>query len=183
MIPVLGVDQSMTSTGLALVLEGGVRTRLVVTGPPAAPGLAGVRSRVRYIVGRTLQFLGDADLAPGRMVLTVIEAPLITRRHQSGQILERAWLFGMLVDQLAMRGPVAQVRSSTRAKYATGNGKAEKPEVLAAMRAEHPAVPIADDNVADALALAALGARWTGAPIDGASKARTAAVAAVVWPN
>jgi hypothetical protein len=180
--PVLGVDQSLTSTGLALVLASGIHTRTIESSPDE--GLMGTRRRIRYIVGRSLRFIGEhVDLDGSVQVLSVIEAPLIPHGHQAGQILERAWLFGMLVDQLAIWGPIAQVRSATRAKYATGNGKAEKSEVLAAMRAEHPAAQIPNDDVADALALAAMGARRLGAPIDGASKARTAAVAVVAWPK
>lgn len=183
MSPVLGVDQSLTSTGLALVMPDGHVHTIVIESAPG-DGLMGTRRRVRYIVGRTLRFIGEhVDLDGTLRVLSVIEAPYVPQGGKAaGLVIERAWLFGMLVDQLAIWGPVVQVRTKTRAKYATGNGNAEKPEVLAAMRAEHPGVRIADDNVADALALAAMGARRMGAPIDGAStKARAAAMDAVAW--
>lgn len=102
----------------------------------------------------------------------------------AGSVIERAWLWGFLVDQLVPRGHVVQVRTKTRAKYASGSGNADKKTVLAAVRESFPGVHVPDDNVADALALAAMGARWGGAPIDGAlMKSQTDAMSAVVWPT
>lgn len=172
---ILGIDPSFTATGLALLNDGEISLKRIRTEKPVE-GLRGIRDRVRYVVGVTLKF------APAE-VLTVIEAPIVVRGGRGGLQLERAWLFGLLVDQLVLRGPVVQVRPKTRAKYATSNGNAAKPEVLAAVRATHPGLHVVDDNVADALALLALGARWKGVPIDGAlSKKQLDAMAAVVWP-
>lgn len=44
------------------------------------------------------------------------------------------------------------IHSSTLKKFATGSGKAKKPEVIAAMRKRYPMIEIIDDNHADALA-------------------------------
>lgn len=172
---VLGIDQSLTMTGLASISNGVAVTDRIGT-TAVLGGLEGTRDRIRYIVGRTLRF------AP-RECLTVIEAP-ISPMHNAGAVLERAWLFGLLVDQLLLRGPVVQVWPSTRAMYATGSGKAKKPEVLAAMRAQFPFVVIRDDNAADALALACMGARYLGSPIDGPiTKKREQAMTSTVWPS
>jgi Holliday junction resolvasome RuvABC endonuclease subunit len=173
---VIGVDPSLTCTGVAHVDEGGAVSVMRI--PTAGDGsLDDIRLRVRLIVGSVLRF------APTSGLLSVIEAPYIPQ-HGSGQVLERAWLFGMLVDQLALRGQVAQVRAKTRAKYGSGNGNAAKPEVRAAVRAAFPGLRIRDDNEADALALAAMGARHLGSPIDGLpSKAQSAAMLAVAWPT
>lgn len=163
----------MTATGIAMAVDGRVAVSRVRSAK--ADDLRGTRDRIRYVVGQVLRF------APASC-LTVIEAPIIPR-HNAGAVLERAWLFGLLVDQLLLRGPVVEVRTKTRAKYATGNGNADKREVLAAVRATFPDVRVLDDNVADALALAGMGARWLGAPIDGAlSKKQLAAMVAVRWP-
>ena len=170
---VLGVDQSLRGTGLALHDRGVTSTALVRA--QLGDGVHGIRDAVRYIVGRVVTFAPHADLY-------VLEAPIIPR-HGSGLALERAWLFGMLFDQLWLRGRVATVHPSTRALYATGNGRASKDEVLAAMRARFPALAIADDNVADALALASIGARWLGKPIDGEATApQLRAMGSVKWP-
>ena len=172
---VLGIDQSLTMSGLARISGDLVVTDRIGT-VPTGKGLTDTRQRIRYIVARTLKFAPIESL-------TVIEAP-ITPSHNAGAVLERAWLFGLLVDQLLMRGPVVQVWPSTRAMYATGNGSSKKPEVLAAMRAQFPFVVIADDNAADALALACMGARYLGSPIDGPiTKKRQQAMTSTVWPD
>jgi len=181
---VIGVDQSLTLTGLSKVIDGdrslGDFFRHVsvdrIRTEAGDGSLSGTRDRIRYIVGRTMRF------APSEC-LSVIEAPYIPR-HNSGSVLERAWLFGFLVDQLLLRGPVVQVRTKTRAMYATGNGNATKAEVLAAMRASFPLMTIHDDNEADALALAAMGSRFLGTPIDGPiNKKQQQAMTSTVWPS
>lgn len=170
---VVGIDSSMRCTGWASSIASSIITRRYTT--DAADTLEELRDQVRAITGTLLQ------LSP-KPCLTVIERPIIAR-HGAGDILERAWLFGFLVDQFMVRGPVVQVHPSTRALYATGNGKAKKPEVLAAMRATLPAVSIPDDNVADAVALMCMGLRWLGSPIDGEiSKAQMRAMKTPAWP-
>ena len=174
---VLGVDQSLTCTGLAKTTFAGVVLTARVRTSPDGDELGDIRRRVRLIVGQVLRFAPDE-------CVTVIEAPVIPRGHSAGAILERAWLFGMLVDQLMLRGPVVRVHQATRAMYAADSGRAEKAVVLEAMRAKFPELAIADDNVADALAMAAMGARWLGSPIDGEmSKKQARAMVAVRWPN
>jgi Holliday junction resolvasome RuvABC endonuclease subunit len=173
---VLGLDPSLSMTGMAKTTASGViLTGRVPTSPFDGEQLGAVRARVRYIVGAVMKF------APAEC-LTVIEAPIVVRNGRGGMQLERAWLFGMLVDQLIMRGPVVQVRTKTRAMYAASNGNAGKPEVLAAMRARFPDLQVRDDNVADALALLSLGARHLGRPVDGVVTAKQlSAVTAVNW--
>lgn len=177
---ILGVDPSLTMTGLACTHDGIVATRRIPTLATAfrAQGLLSTRDRIRYIVGQTLRF------APLEC-LTVIEAPYVPQGGKAaGSVIERAWLFGLLVDQLTLRGPVVQVPARTRAKYATGNGNADKKVVLAAMRAAYPGVSIPDDNVADALALLGMGARSMGVPIDGVLELQQlSAMDAVRWPD
>ena len=172
---VIGIDQSLSMSGLAKLENGTVTLERVKT--ETVDGLEATRNRIRYIVGRSMRFAPTAALA-------VIEAPYVPRGGKAaGAVTERAWLFGMLVDQLILRGPIAQVRTKTRAMYATDNGNAEKPEVLAAMRAKFPDLVIRDDNEADALALLCMGARYLGHPIDGVeSKKQKQAMTSVVWP-
>jgi Holliday junction resolvasome RuvABC endonuclease subunit len=172
---VLGIDPSLTMTGVASIVDGITTAGRIQTEP--AKGLADVDARIRYIVARTLRF------APDRC-LTVIERPYVPQgQGAAGQLVERAWLFGMLVDQLLLRGPVIEVRPTLRAKYAAGNGHAKKAAVLTAIREAFPNLRVRDDNEADALALAAMGARHLGEPIDGpGSKKQLEVMAAVAWP-
>lgn len=175
---VLGLDPSLRCTGASIVGDSGIvfPTRFPTT---ATSGLLEQREQIRYIVGSVLRF------APAHDLLTVIERPYVPQgQGGAGGLIERAWLFGMLVDQLSQRGPVVQVRAKTRAKYGAHNGNADKRAVKAAIREAFPNVKVRDDNEADSIALAAMGARHLGWPIDGApSKAQTEAMAAVVWPT
>lgn len=172
---VLAVDPSLTKTGLAKVVNGQLVVDRIET--ETSPTLEGTSVRLGYIVGRTLRF------APERC-LSVIEAPYVPKGGKAaGSVPERGALFWMLVNQLLRRGPVVQVRTTSRAMYATSNGRAEKAEVLAAMRAAFPGVRFRDDNEADAAALAAMGSRFLGLPIDGPiSKKQVQAMTSTVWP-
>lgn len=173
---VVGVDPSLTCTGWATVGASGVLTADRFKTEPAKT-LADIDARIRYIVGSVLRWSPAVD------VLTVIESPYIPQ-HASGQVLERAWLFGMLVDQMLQRGPVVAVTPGGRAKYGTGNGNADKKQVLAAVRGAYPTVRVRDDNEADAIVLASMGARYLGMPIDGEpSKKQLEAMSVVSWPT
>lgn len=175
MTAVLGVDPSLTCTGLARVTPAGVELRNV---PTSADGqeLADVRRRVRYIVGQVVQF------APAECLVVIEDLYIPKGDKAAGSVKERAWLWGLIVDQLVPRGPVVAVSNTTRSAYALKGG-AKKAEVLAAMRDRFPGVVIPDDNCADALALAAMGARWMGAPIDGVlTKSQASAFTGVRWP-
>ncbi|OOB90770.1 hypothetical protein B0T42_09915 [Rathayibacter sp. VKM Ac-2630] len=131
---------------------------------------------MEYVAGRALEWLPTSGLF-------VIEEPPPTLT--GGLAIERHALYYLLVRVLLRRGPVVRVHQATRAMYATGNGRAKKPEVLAAMRAAFPAVRVSDDNAADALALMALGSRNLGRPleVEPISKKQTAAGGSLRWPN
>ncbi|WP_291053648.1 crossover junction endodeoxyribonuclease RuvC [Herbiconiux sp.] len=173
----VGIDPSLSATGLASITDAGaVETQRVVHG--ATTGLSEMAERVRYIVGRTVRFV------PRGSLVLIEEMYIPQGGKQAGLVLERAWLWGFLVDQMFRLGcEVVVVGAKQRAKLATGNGNAEKAEVAAAMRDRFPGVRIPDHNVADAVAMAAAGARWAGFPVDGAlSKKQHEAMAAVAWP-
>jgi Holliday junction resolvasome RuvABC endonuclease subunit len=174
----VGIDPSLSATGLASISDGGEIETLRVM-HAATVGLQQMADRVRYIVGRTVRFVPRGSLA-------LIEEMYIPQGgKQAGLVLERAWLWGLIVDQLfRLDCEVVVVGAKQRAKLATGNGNAEKAEVAAAMRERFPGVRIPDHNVADAVAMAAAGARWAGFPVDGAwSKKQHEAMAAVAWPK
>lgn len=173
---VVGIDPSLRCTGVAFANAPGTLTAQRFPTKPAAT-LAEQRDQVRYIVGSVM------DWVPASLELTVIEKPYVPQRHGAGDVIERAWLFGLFVDQLMRRGPVVVVSAKGRAKYGSGNGNAEKKEVLAAVRRAFPNIAVRDDNEADAMVLACMGARHLGVPLDGeASKKQLEAMSAVLWP-
>jgi len=172
---VLGVDPSLRCTGLALVVNGVLTAHRIKT--EKVRTLREQRDQVRYIVGSVLRFAGPLDLA-------LVESMYVPTGEgkQAGAVIERAWVWGMVVDQLFQRCPVVEVTTKQRAKYAADNGNADKAAVKAAVRAAFPGIPFRDDNEADAIALAAMGARHLGAPIDGAgTKKQLEVMAAVAW--
>ena len=174
----VGIDPSLRATGLASVTDdGSITTHRIVT--ESVEGLQATANRIRYIVGGVVRFVPRGSLV-------LIEEMFVPQGGaQAGAVLERAWLWGLIVDQLFQRGcEVVTVGAMQRAKLATGNGHSKKVAVKAAMRERFPGVRIPDDNVADGLALAAAGARWAGFPVDGAlTKKQTEAMAAVAWPT
>lgn len=159
MVAVLGVDPSLVMTGLACSDGLHLYVRRVGT-QPSPPTVGGKLYRLRYIVEQVLAF------APSEC-MTVIEAPVVAHGGAGGGLFDRSGLYWMLIDRLWERGPVVSVQPATRAIYAAGNGNASKEEVLESMRSRPPGISIKDDNIADALALAAMGARWLDRPFDG----------------
>jgi Holliday junction resolvasome RuvABC endonuclease subunit len=170
---VVGIDPSLTKTGIAVIEGGEIRTARSTTQKTDSTPRE-VRRRIRTSLRRTLDQMPAAGLF-------VIEGPSMASKF--GQPHERAGLFWFLVDQLLPRGEVVVVSPKGRAKYATGNGNADKADVKRAMKASFPGVPIPDDNVADALALALMGVRHLGAPLDVAGPKQLEAFAAVAWPR
>lgn len=156
---VVGIDPSLSCTGLAAVDEfGGVWTGRAKT-DTVPMVLTERRRRIRTALSRILMQL------PAQADLFVLESP--SPRSQFGNHNDRVGLYWLLVDQLLARGQVVEVGPKTRAIYATGDGNAKKPAVVAAMRGLGLDAAVPDDNVADALTLALMGARYLGIPADG----------------
>ena len=172
---VSGIDSSLTACGLARHTNGQLVTAVVRT-KKQGDDLRSQSDRIEYVAGRALDWLPDSGLF-------VIETPppVLT----GGLAIERHALYYLLVRVLLRRGDVVTVSPTTRAMYATGNGRAKKPEVLAAMRATFPDVRLSDDNAADALALLAMGSRRLGSPleVEPLSKKQNAAGEALRWPT
>lgn len=173
---VTGVDLSLTGTGLARVVgpvfgAGLVRVETVRSNP-SGKSVEARAARLGGIVSKVDEFM-----LPGSLV--VIEAPAFSR--QAGARHERSGLWWMVAAAAIAKGcRVVEVSPRSRSLYAAGSGAAGKERVLAAMRAEWLGVDLANDNEADALALAALGMRLVGFPVDLDSSSRLQAVEAVV---
>ena len=115
--------------------------------------------------------------------LVVIEQPAYSQ--SGGSTHDRSGFWWMVVGRLlAAEVPVAEVTPGGVKKYATGSGSSGKDAVLAAVIRRYPAVAVSGNDEADALVLAAMGARWLGAPLEASLPAvNLQAMEAVRWPE
>ena len=173
-MPVVGIDPSLTGTGIA------TPSRLKILGSePRDLDLRGRCDRLARLADTILLMVAE-DVAP-RTALIVIEQPAYSKTNYQH---ERSGLWWMIVDRLLDVGHlVCEVSPSARAKYATGNGRAGKDVVLAAVVRRYPDQDVRDNNTADALILRAMGCRYLGDPLeDGLPITHKAALDKVLWP-
>jgi crossover junction endodeoxyribonuclease RuvC len=180
---VVGLDLSLTSTGVAVATPNGAITDRITTKPVPNATLRERRDRLRRLVSPIRTYITDADLV-------VIEGPSYgsTTPHQH----DRAGLWWLVID-CVMRADVqvVEVPPSTRMRYATGRGNASKDDVLTAVIRRYPNVDVNGNDEADALILAAMGARHLGHPLESRLQdhlpclpaSHLAAMDAVHWPN
>lgn len=176
-IHVLGLDPSLTATGLALAGPGHCVTATVTTKGARADSLVDRDKRLADITHRV------ADWITPHVRLAVIEGPAPVTM---GSAWDRAGLWWRLVHRLHARDiPVAVASPKTRAKWATGNGTADKAAVAVAVARMWQAADLSDDNQADALALATMGGQWLNLPLPcGVPLARHLdTLSAVRWPD
>lgn len=201
MTRIVGLDLSLTSTGIATVqawpgrldAESGVpqprrpdvSLRRVISKAPTRrrgdpPPALGVRShRLRRVAGSIITAATGADLV-------VVEGP--SYDSSGAGTWDRAGLWWLIVARLTGAGlNVVEVPPASVKMYALGKGGGAgigKDEVLAAViRRYLPVVEVPGNNEADALILAAMGARFTGHPIepDGLPQTHLRAMNAVRW--
>ncbi|MET9313812.1 hypothetical protein ABZX12_18525 [Kribbella sp. NPDC003505] len=186
---VVGLDLSLTSTGIARInttsLTPATVTRITSKAPPTERGPKGKplpptlqqrTNRLTTLRDQIVQVSNDADLF-------VIETPAYSSK--TGSTHDRSGLWWLVIEKLDYCGryDVAEVTTGGRMKYATGKGNASKDAVLAAVVRRYADVDVTGNDEADALILAAMGARHLGAPIDDLPKTHLAAMDAVRWPN
>lgn len=156
----MGIDLSYTSTGVAWTTGGdpAVRTRTIAT------TLAGL-ARVGEILS-ALTLIVDHGIRPK---LAFKEAPFAN--ENSGVTVKLAKLHGVVEQWLWARGiECVDVAPATLKVYATGNGGAEKDEVLHAARNQWGQLcggPTSIDttDAADAMTALALGSHALGVPL------------------
>lgn len=151
---ILGIDPSLTSTGLALVDDGEV----IATANIKSTGKRGATyddwmariDKVHAEVYAVLNEWGSERL----IELAVIESP--SHGSKFGNPHERAGLWWRIYSDLTKhRVPIKTLAPKSRAKFITGSGNADKTEVLAAARERWG--EIANHDIADAVGLAMWG--------------------------
>lgn len=166
---VIGLDLSMTSTGIASSRGWTTRVRShksIEVSP---------FSRYRLIRAQVMDHVRGADLV-------VVEGLAISRT--TGQHLSRAGLWHLVMEEIDAAGiPWAEVSPTALKKYATGKGNADKDTVLLAVARRFPDHAISSNDEADAVALAAMGADWRGQPIAAMPATHRTALDKVAWPS
>lgn len=182
---IVGIDPSLTACGIAVLdLELWGETtieRLRSVGTAGRKGDGWTRRSDR-IVAQTRRVVANI---PAGAQLVVIESMPQSMARPLPSFGDRWALWFGIYSTLRARGvPIAVVMPSTRAQWATGKGDAEKSEVVAAVREQWPASRVADDNEADALTLAAMGAHHLGWPLPFETKERhMAGLDKIEWPE
>lgn len=170
---IVGIDLSLSSTGLAVITNG--RADVVRhTTAPVGDDLARRHRRLLEIADVVRTWASGADLA-------VLEGPAYA--SVTGHQHDRSGLWWIVAHRILGSGlPLGIVPPTSRARYATGKGNAPKDGVLAAVIRRYPEVNVTGNDQADALILAAMGARRLGHPIDVVPKVALTAMAGASWP-
>ncbi len=198
-----GIDLSLTDSGVAVLRGDDLGDRPYAVSVASSPIKTGTkngkpfatlldrRNRIQSIVARVVTAaLHSYDPAVDDAPVFVIESPFYGAGTGSASLTDRAWLFGLTCHMLFKHGLVVEVATTTMKKYATGSGatpagaKTSKSAVLLAIPRMFPQLVVVNDNVADALALAGMGARALGHPREPSPQRVTpSALNAVEWPS
>jgi len=174
---VLGVDPSLTGTGWALIDDHDdfpVQVGIVKSKPPVTQLIGDRADRIARITEAL------PALTPS---LVVIERPAFARTN--GMAHDRSGLWWAIVDlYLARAALVVEVGIQQVKKYATGSGTADKGAVVEAVTRRYPEIETrGNDNICDAVVLAAMGARHLGRPLEESlPAANLSALEKVMWP-
>lgn len=163
---VVGIDPSLTGTGVAIL--GHPKN----AASPNVPILTTVKTEkrgARFLdrsnrISQQIEQIWKA--MPSLVRLVVIEdLPVVNPMPGAASAYQdRAALIIALGAKIQRAGlPLVTVNLSTLKLFAAGNGHAKKPEMIAAMKSLWPHADIGkDDNRADALGLATMGAMHLG---------------------
>lgn len=177
MTTIMGVDPSMTATGIA-VLRNGVTYTLTATSPPDEDAV----TRWRRILAKVWR---EVD---GPTLMVVEDLP-VGRFDVSAMYVERAGLGALLRYGADARSiPVALVNVATLKVFATGKGRADKHLMTREALHRYPAISVRNDNEADALWLLAMGCqRYLNPAVNPLRRPMSAKQAAsldvVRWPH
>ena len=142
---VVGIDPSLSRTGVCIISDAGVRT----TSVKAACRAAGMFRRQRELVSGVCNYLMRGD------VVVFEDFGVSARFAPSGRFCERIELCGMLklVCPAVTRLPWLSVAPTMLKGFVAGKSSARKDDVLAAVRRRWE-VPAKNDDEADAFGLA-----------------------------
>lgn len=184
---ITGLDLSLASTGLARLdtdqpglaelrrLRGPLPKQAVGAKRPLTDNLA----RLDRITTEILAWCEGSELVG-------LEGPSFgsARPGQSRGHWERGGLWWCIRLELYRRGiPVAQIPPANVKIYATGNGRADKAEVMLHLVRRFPLLMIDGEDTADAFAIVAMCAAHEGHPVANFPKTHARGLTGASWPE
>lgn len=190
---VVGIDPSLTSAGIAMLRDG---RPILLRSVSSEIGIKSDDQRVRRITCQTWNVV-NLVRSKGMPDVVVIEKPLTFGTDGTADSYDRYALHVEICRQFqAWKVPIVYVHNLTRCKWATGKGgksskeltsKQHKREVMQAVRATWQpwAGHITNDDIADALTLAEIGARGCGDELHFRPRRRhiEAMHTSIAWPS
>ncbi|MBF6298256.1 hypothetical protein IU459_11960 [Nocardia amamiensis] len=159
MTTVVGIDHSLSDTGIAIIRPDTQPELLTVSS-------SGKNTDDRPTRGRRMREMRTAimDNIPRDTSLAVIEG-MSFGHNQPGQdrIHHLWWLISDAFDHLGL--PLAVVPPNTVKKWAADDGRAKKPAVRAAISEMWRGLRIPNSDTADALCCGTIGAQHLGLPL------------------
>lgn len=161
---VIGIDLSLTGTGLAAINAGtGELTTAVHKSPsPSIDSLTAHTARHRALVDGIVSQVVAAD-----PVVAAVEGLQFSVKQKDSSLTRRGFLWWAVVEGLCAAGvPTMEIGQSQIKQFATGRGNAKKDEVVAAYASAWPDA-VRGSNIcdrADASLAAALVAAWLDVP-------------------
>lgn len=159
---VVGIDLSLTSTGVAVIGPDGAFEHVGTVLSPEPHGGDFVKLYLRL----DAIFDGIEALIGGfrHNDVVVIEKAL---SHHSGAFGEMLANWHNVVGNLIRRGiTVIPIAPMTRAVYGSGGGKSDKSQVVLQVERRFPTARVANNDEADAVILAAIGRHLAGCSIE-----------------
>ncbi|MNL18225.1 Crossover junction endodeoxyribonuclease RuvC [compost metagenome] len=144
MTRVIGIDQSSASTGIFSTFTGRGET-IKGEGLSGPARLDRIETKVRQVL--------EAE----RPALVVLEGYAFSKKYSREQMGEVGGVVRLAIFRTGYEGRMLVVPPNTLKRFATGNQKATKAEMVDAARAKAPEVWIRNDHEADAFWLAKLG--------------------------
>jgi len=177
-VRITGLDLSLTGTGIATV-ERGVTFLQEISSKPTGDDLSSRARRLRRVAVPIVNACLGSDL--------VLVEDLYMGKGTGAQ-LDRAGLWWIVLNSLDVAGlPLVLVTNNHLKMYALGKGAGkgtDKDNVLAAVIRRYPTADVTSNNTADALVLAAMGARRLGCAIEtDLPESHLRAMKAVRWPE
>lgn len=160
---IVGLDLSLTSTGVAVIdpcTVPPISVSRIRTAGKRSDTWAQRHARLGGIVDRITD-----HVPPGALVM--IEGPAYSR--SVGSVHDRSGLWWLAYTALVQHDcTIAVCPIQARIRYAVGKGAAHKDIVLSAVVRRYGAMlpELTGNDEADALLMAALGARWLGYPVE-----------------